>query len=260
MHSRVQEDKVHGHITCANVLINACAEAGDMAAAVDVLEATVAAGAVPQSGTIAALLGGCQRVGAHELALQVPVPPCPVHQLRVPPCYGAGMWCGIRPFTHLSRVQVAKAGVARGIPTDGTTGFILLRVCFNKIRRLWTGSGGGGYPLPLPSSYDGGGAASNGAGKREQHRGGNDGDAEDCGDWPDRMMHAVTGRVGVAVREDGPDDPVAWRNRAHSIYRCASSATRSPSSQPIDIYSLLLPGRGWGRMHEAWGCVRRCQS
>lgn len=71
----IQEEQAHAGITCANSLISACAEAGDMAAAADVLEATVAAGAVPQSGTIAALLGGCQRAGAHELAFQVRPPP-----------------------------------------------------------------------------------------------------------------------------------------------------------------------------------------
>ena len=43
---------------------------GDMHAAVDVLEAAVAAGVVPESGTIAALIGGCQRTRSFELAFQ----------------------------------------------------------------------------------------------------------------------------------------------------------------------------------------------
>jgi hypothetical protein len=42
-----------------------------MRAAVTVLEEMVASGAVPQLGTITALVNGCQRAKAHELAFQV---------------------------------------------------------------------------------------------------------------------------------------------------------------------------------------------
>lgn len=80
----MQAEGKHAGITCANSLINACVEAGDMAAAADVLQATVASGAVPQSGTVAALLGGCQRAGAHELAFQVRTPSWDVHNSHLP--------------------------------------------------------------------------------------------------------------------------------------------------------------------------------
>lgn len=115
-------------------------------------------------------------------------------------------------------LQVARAGVARGIAIDGAIGFILLRVCYNKIRLLWTGARG--YPLPLPAGFDesGGGAV-----QRADNGDGGPAVAVAGGDWPDRMMHAVTGRVGMAVQEDGSEDPVEWRNRAHTIYRCDSA-------------------------------------
>lgn len=124
---------------------------------------------------------------------------------RSPPWHG----------THCRMLQVAKAAVGRGIAVDGTIGFILLRVCFNKIRRLWKD---GGYPLPIPNEFENGnGVEAVSRARLHQHNGNG---AVVHGDWADRMMHALTGRLEVAVLGDGPDDPLEWRNRAHLIYRC----------------------------------------
>jgi hypothetical protein len=58
-------------VKCSNRIMDSFAARGNMQEAVDVLAATVAAGVVPESGTIAALVGGCQRANCFELAFQV---------------------------------------------------------------------------------------------------------------------------------------------------------------------------------------------
>lgn len=58
-------------VKSANQIMDSFAATGKMHAAVNVLEAAVAAGVVPNSGTIAALIGGCQRSSSFELAFQV---------------------------------------------------------------------------------------------------------------------------------------------------------------------------------------------
>jgi hypothetical protein len=70
-------------VESANELVSAFAAARDMPAAVAVLEEAVAAGVTPQGGTVAALIGGCQRVHACELAFQV----CLLQRVAV-------RWCG----------------------------------------------------------------------------------------------------------------------------------------------------------------------
>lgn len=65
------QEGVLPRVKCANQIMDAFAATGNMHAVVDVLEVTVAAGLVPESGTVAALIGGCQRTRYFELAFQV---------------------------------------------------------------------------------------------------------------------------------------------------------------------------------------------
>lgn len=69
--SSLLQDGVVPGVKCANQIMDAFASTGNMHSAVDVLETIVAAGVVPQSGTVAALIGGCQRRNSYELAFQV---------------------------------------------------------------------------------------------------------------------------------------------------------------------------------------------
>jgi pentatricopeptide repeat protein len=225
-----------------NALINAHATAADLPAAVEVLRELAAAGLRPTGGTVAALIGACQRSHQHELAF-----------------------------------VAATVARTRGILWDSYIGFALVRTAFNKIRLLWAPPLG--YPLAISTAEAKSRAATAGVtlpdtgvdeGWPEGHSDGNWPPAP--GQWPgsaptgvssaaamagdpalaERLLHALSGRPGLEVEGDGPPNIDAWRDRAHGVYRCANAGCCHHNS------CCLCRRRIWDDVAPAGHRSRRC--
>ena len=307
---------------CSNRIMDSFAAIGNMHAAVNVLEAAVAAGVVPESGTVAALIGGCQRAGAFELACQVCGPSCSscmiqmylqgdarddvyglymcsdsisimmhgnyrqhietvmFHRMGADTVHGA-TWpmhdgtirysrtikslCQLSPVQSglcrnrncqayglpldtvqsqptLACIQVAQAAVARGIAMDGVIGFLLLKTCYSSIRIIWErthaqiaalrasthdsgavtpeGDAASSSTSSFSSTVAAAAAAARGSTTAEVGKGAQEAGDANRDEWAGRMMHALTGRASVELRQEGTSSARDWRDRAHLVYRC----------------------------------------
>ena len=140
----------------------------------------VSLGVTPDATTLAAAVGACARAGGHELAF-----------------------------------RAAAVGRARGVALDSMLVFILARIAYSKIRRLWAPPLG--YPVPrTPEEHaERAAAAHQGAGVAPP--------------LAARLLRALAGREVEAPVGDGPAAASQWRDRVHAAYRCAPCVAARPA-------------------------------
>lgn len=151
----------------------------------------------------------------------------------------------------LMYVQVAQAAVARGIAMDGTIGFLLLKTCYTSIRTLWARTHAQ-IAAQRASTQEGEGASLEGNSFNDSASshtatsvavvsapiGGAVG-VEGRAEWAGRMIHALTGRAGVPVCEEGAKSARDWRDRAHRVYRYAQLLHGIPCCGAMHLLQTL---------------------
>ena len=172
-----------------SAVINAAGVAFRLSDAVAVLARMADARVAPDAYTVAALLNGLQRAGEAEAAF-----------------------------------DVFFAARARGVPVDDALAFILVRLCYNKLRAAWFP---GGYP---PGRADAAAAAAGGEASAP-------------------LRAALAAALGVRSPPPGrgggggASDSIDWATRALGVYRDALECGVRPSLRLLDrvLACLRLP-------------------
>ena len=170
-----------------SAVINATGVAWRLPDAVRVLGRMAAARVPPDAFTVAALLNGLQRAGEADAAF-----------------------------------DVFYAARARGVPVDDAVAFILLRLCYNKLRSAWFP---GGYP---PGRADAAAAAAGGAASATLRA---------------DLSAALGAPPAAANSSSDAAAGVDWATRAVGVYRDALECGVRPSPRLLDrvLACLRLP-------------------